>query len=149
MRTYVLFDGACEPNNPGGHLGYGAAIYDEDKKCLGKISGYKTEHPNNSNNVAEYLALLLALEFLIKNEYNKDNCEIYGDSQLVIKQLSGEWKATRGKLYYPYYEEAQLNLKQFNGIKFIWIPREKNEVADKLSKGELLKRNVRINTYTR
>lgn len=152
MSTYeAWFDGACWPN-PNGHAACGALIklngetIFEDSAYLG--------NENTSNNFAEYHGLRLILLYLIENKI--ENCAIFGDSDLVIKQITGEWKAgklskkeARGKVpikpryYMPAYEACRELANQLTGISFKWIPRDQNEEADALSTKPLRDRGLR------
>ncbi len=137
------FDGACEPVNPGGKA---SGAYIVKHTGLTILSGSKVFYdggPNATNNVAEYCALgsgLAALhEWLVAGNKPKGVRLLYvkGDSQLVIKQMSGDWSV-----------KAE-NLKRFNkrcmelaaliscigiSVKFNWIPREQNAECDAMSK---------------
>lgn len=140
MKTISIhFDGACEPFNPGGNMGMGVVIRDvQTGDLLQNLSAFIEQHPDNSNNVAEYLALILGMEWLIQNGYQKDRIKVYGDSQLVIKQMSGEWNAKAG-LYLDAYKKAiGLRLK-FPLLSLAWIPRNQNADADNLSKSHINK----------
>ena len=66
---------------------------------------------------------------------------VYGDSKLVIEQMFGSWKIRKGA-YVPLALAAQRLLRQFKNIKGRWIPREKNEIADELSKSALVREGV-------
>ena len=129
----VYFDGACEPINPGGIATFGYVIYRDDEKIIeGKGIASEPLSSQTSNNVAEYTALINALEWLIANNYRNDNIHIYGDSQLTIRQMTGKY-AVKAERLLPLYARAQQLAKQFDSIKFQWIPREANEEADKLT----------------
>lgn len=131
------FDGACEPVNPGGNMGFGTLIVDLGSgETIYEGSGFSPASPLNSNNVAEYLALIQGFEWLIENGLQNSKIKVLGDSQLVIKQMSGEWPAKKG-LYVPHYQRAiKLRIK-FPNITFNWIPRNENAGADKLSKAHV------------
>jgi len=127
----AYFDGACAPYNPAGFMGMGMYIEHfmyGDKWFDGEAKNY-----SNSNNVAEYLAVIGILKRLenVKGEVIK----IYGDSQLVVKQMTGEWKIKEGR----YMEHALLakallkNLEKHNIVVIRWIPRYENVIADDLS----------------
>lgn len=133
MKEYIcFFDGCCEPTNPGGTMGMGVYISDGDKE----YSDSKIIKPaeENTNNVAEYLALINLLKVLQK----KDGCkiEIYGDSKMVINQMSGEWKIKKGNYKEHAYRAKKLydTLCLNNEVNIYWIPRESNNIADELSK---------------
>ena len=78
------FDGACEPWNPGGHMGLGWVIDGT------KHYEYVESGPGNTNNVAEYRALIRLLEAMI-SEKTPGNLIIIGDSKLVVNQVAGDW----------------------------------------------------------
>lgn len=137
------FDGACEPCNPGGALGYGYIIFDDSGKELKSESFYEPAKKENTNNIAEYNALIKALEFL-KENHNKPVIYIRGDSMLVVKQMSGEWKMKNGA-YIPYAKKCKELLSEFSNLNIGWISRDNNTIADNLSKKELKKHNITIN----
>lgn len=125
-----FFDGACGPESPGGHAGYGA-IVKRDANTLFAEAGYVGHGDAMTCNVAEHAGALAVLKYLLA--HNLTQATVYGDSDLVIKQLNGKWKAKKG-LYLPYYREAiQIRLK-LPDVQFEWIKRDFNEEADALSK---------------
>jgi ribonuclease HI len=82
--------------------------------------------PTVSNNQAEYEALLRGLQYL--KEAKAISVEIYGDSELVIKQLNGQYEC-RNDILRNYYEECKEILKSFQLVILQHIPREHNEEA--------------------
>lgn len=138
QALYVYFDGACEPFNPGGNMGFGFLIKQgsENGTVIHQDSGYKPMSANNSNNVAEYRALIMALECLLQHGYENARIKVNGDSKLVIEQMRGNWRAKAG-LYFPYYHQAMKFRLKFSAITFAWIPRENNKQADALSKAHI------------
>lgn len=132
MLIECYFDGSCEPYNPGGRMGFGVIIK-KDKQVIHEWSYSVAKHPDNSNNVAEYGALEYCLKWLIENEYKKEVIFIKGDSKMVIEQMSGRWRIKAGR-YKEYALSCKSLLTEFSSIHFHWIPREKNEHADLLSK---------------
>lgn len=132
------FDGCCEPVNPGGHAAYGVVIK-IDGKTVREEGQYVGEGRGISNNVAEYAGVIGILEFL---QAVDGTAIIYGDSKLVVNQLGGKWKS-HGGLYVPYMERAKELLKSLKSrVKFQWIPREKNDACDRLSKDVLKLRGI-------
>ncbi|MDV3244459.1 MAG: ribonuclease HI family protein [Nitrososphaerales archaeon] len=85
-----------------------------------------------TNNYAEYTALLEALRKL-KELYIKGEVVVRSDSQLLVGQMSKGW-AVKGGGYLSKLKEARDLLKEFASVSFEWIPREKNEEADLLSR---------------
>lgn len=135
MRIRCWFDGACGPESPGGHAGYGAIVR-RDGETLFAEAGYVGHGPTMTCNVAEYAGVIAVLRYLVSHNFLK--ATIYGDSDLVIKQLNRKWKAKRG-LYLPYYRKAiELRLK-LPDVELKWIKRDFNEEADALSKEAITK----------
>lgn len=138
----AYFDGATEPVNPGGAQGIGVAIYKGG--CLIKTySYYIPARPNNTNNVAEYMAFIRILKWI--KEFNiEGNMLIRGDSMLVIQQMNGNWSIKNG-MYVKYAMMAKKMLYEIkNNIQIEWVRRDFNEKADELSKKELIKNGIRI-----
>lgn len=133
MMIKLYFDGSCEPVNPGGKMGLGTLIKSGNVRIF-QGSEAISPSPNNTNNIAEYRALIAGLKWLIDNDMTDKQIEVLGDSNLVVQQMAGNWKAKGGK-YYPFYIEARYLRDQFTNITFTWIPREKNVEADALSRG--------------
>jgi ribonuclease HI len=86
--------------------------------------------PTVTNNQAEYEALLRGLQYL--REAGAVSVEVYGDSELVIKQLNGQYECKSDALR-SYYEECREILKSFQSVILQHIPREHNEEANKLA----------------
>ena len=132
----AYFDGSCEPINPNGNMGIGALIYVNDKVewtysntiKLGQYGFNET-----SNNLAEYLAFQSILTQLIEMGLKDEPICIYGDSKLVVEQMNGRWKIKHGT-YSSQAIEAKKLLSSFSNVKIFWIPRERNQLADDLSK---------------
>jgi ribonuclease HI len=141
FEFYTLhFDGSCGPKNPGGTAAYGytlAAAAAEVDRGHGVIGS----GPEMSNNVGEYAGLVYGLQAFADcaplSKRQQIWLQVRGDSQLVINQMSGKWKARAG-LYYPWYESAAHICKKLRKlgtkITFDWVPRELNQECDDLSK---------------
>jgi ribonuclease HI len=136
MDEYLAwFDGACEPVNPGGKATFGAIVKDRTGTVLHREHGYVGKGRAMSNNVAEYAGVLHVLKYL--TPFPPGRAIIHGDSNLVINQLSGKWRIKKG-LYLSIAIETKELLAYLRGLgwqfSFCWIPREKNEECDVLSK---------------
>ncbi len=83
-----------------------------------------------TNNEAEYTAALLWIKRCI--ELGATQIELFADSDLVIKQLSGQWKIKKEELKILHTEIKNLIANNIT-IVFHWIPRELNKEADRLS----------------
>ena len=130
-RAVVHFDGASASIS--GHYvgGWG---------CVVEGPGFVHEDFGNlrlpgdlaTNNVAEYTAAVKALEYLVSRGFH-GVVEVYGDSQLVIRQFSGEYRVRASHLK-PYHERLLALAQKFSKVTFTWVPREENYRADALSK---------------
>src|SRR4051812_43547418 len=84
-----------------------------------------------SNNIAEYEALVHGIKVAKKIGNKMIMC--FGDSDLVIQQVSGHWDALDANMALYRFHVQQI-LGYFDGCKFHHIPRAENEAADVLSK---------------
>ena len=121
----VEFDGGSR-GNPG-HAGIGIVLRAADGTpivTLGRFIGRAT------NNVAEYQALIAGLKKA--QELGAKKLLIRGDSELIIKQMKGEYRVRHPELK-PLYEEAYHLFHQFKEAKLEHNLRHKNTLADKLA----------------
>lgn len=126
FRYLLRFDGGCN-NNPGSG-GSGTVIY-KNGEIFAELASY---FEWTTNNEAEYRGLIDGLDFLSEIATNDTLLEIEGDSQLVVKQVRGEWKC-RAENLKPLHNQAQELLKKFRNVEIRHIPRKDNTVADALS----------------
>lgn len=84
-----------------------------------------------TNNEAEYGALIKGLEESLK--LNILNIEIFADSELIVKQINGEYKVKNERMQKLHHKAISL-FRKFNSWTLTHIRREKNSAADKLSK---------------
>lgn len=136
---YILYTDGGSRGNPG-PAGVGAVICNEKGEVLKK---YGEAIGDTTNNEAEYQALILGLKKL-KQVFGKDvmkqsQLEIRMDSELVVRQLSHEYKIEEPNLQKLFLQVWNLML-DFGPIKFIAIPREENKEADRLVNEALDKR---------
>ncbi|CAM8893133.1 unnamed protein product [Rhodiola kirilowii] len=83
-----------------------------------------------SNNMAEYQALLLGLQ--MARQISIDKMDIYGDSQLVINQVLGDYEVRKDDLI-PYHRHATRLLNEFDSISIGHVSRSANKLADALA----------------
>lgn len=125
-EEYTLyFDGASR-GNPG-RSGLGFLVY-KDNNEIYKCSKYIGD--NYTNNYAEYMGIYEGLKWCFENK--KNNLTIKGDSQLVIKQLKGEYKVNSPNLQ-ELYDKCSKLLKLFDSYELYHIDRKLNSEADKLA----------------
>ena len=82
-----------------------------------------------TNNVAEYRALLLGLE--LARELGAEEVEVINDSELVARQIGGEYKVKNAGLR-PLFTESNEALRGFHKWSIRSVPREENARADAL-----------------
>ena len=121
----LMVDGAAR-GNPG-EAGCGAAICDETGKVVKELSRYLG---HATNNVAEYEALLMGLEALVRMGGKK--IRVQSDSQLLVRQLNGEYRVKDEKLKVLSQRAASL-LRRFDAYRILHVPRELNKLADRLA----------------
>lgn len=152
QKIEVYFDGLCQPYNPGGIACYAFVIKkdgynnnnnndDDDETCLGQTIysqyGLAAEPFTNdaSNNVAEYMGIIKALEWLLLlPQLNDDNNKIIvrGDSKLVVYQTKGKYKVKASRIV-PLHQTVMSLISKFKVLDIEWVPREQNMDADRLS----------------
>ena len=121
----LMVDGAAR-GNPG-DAGCGAAICDESGALVKELSRYLGR---TTNNVAEYEGLLMGLEALI--HLGRKKIRVQSDSQLLVRQLNGEYRVKDEKLKLL-YQRAMTLLRQFDSYRILHVYREMNQVADRLA----------------
>jgi ribonuclease HI len=82
-----------------------------------------------TNNIAEYTALVRALEHALK--LGARRLHVHSDSELMVKQMNGVYKVKHEGLR-PLYEHAQKLCRQFEAVKIQHVFRERNKHADRL-----------------
>lgn len=124
-RTRLYTDGAAR-GNPG-PAGAGAVIVNPDGHIVAKVGKFLGE---STNNVAEYMGLILGLRRA--KAMGIKELEVFADSELLVKQLAGDY-AVKAEHLKPLHDEAQQLLKAFSWIQVRHIPREENSQADAMS----------------
>ena len=124
MRVVVHVDGGAR-GNPG-PAAVAAVASSADGDILGERKQYIGEA---TNNVAEYRALLLGLE--LARGLGAEEVEVVSDSELVARQIGGEYKVKHPRLK-PLFIEATRELRTFHKWAVLTVGREDNARADEL-----------------
>jgi ribonuclease HI len=119
-RTRLYTDGAARGSA-------GAVIISPDGHIVAKVGKFLGE---STNNVAEYMGLILGLKRA--KAMGIKELEVLADSELLVKQLSGEY-AVKAEHLRPLHDEAQGLIKGFQWLQVRHIPREDNAQADAMS----------------
>lgn len=121
----IEFDGGAR-GNPG-PAGFGIVVRAADGQELltrGEFIGTAT------NNVAEYRGLIAGLTLAL-DTLGARRAAVFGDSELVIKQMKGQYRVKNAGLR-PLFEQARALAERFEQVSFTHIYREQNKLADKL-----------------
>lgn len=124
-HTHLIFfvDGSCRVNP--GPMGLGIAVYSKDRQPLLQLS---EPIGRGTNNVAEYKALIRALE--VAKNAGATHVAVYSDSELVVFQVQGRYRALSTAAL---CREAKELAAGFAFFRIIRIGREKNKVANDLA----------------
>lgn len=129
MKSYpqlVLHTDGASKGNPG-RSGIGVVVKTPQGEVIETIAEYIGEA---TNNIAEYRALIKGLEQAEK--LGAKDIEVYSDSQLMVRQMLGEYQLKNGELK-ALAAEAHRLLKSFKRWSLKDVPREMNGQADKLA----------------
>jgi ribonuclease HI len=124
VKARLFTDGGAR-GNPG-PAAYGYVLESEDGDVLaahGEAIGTAT------NNVAEYRALIAGLEKAL--ELGADELEVVSDSELLVKQMRGEYKVKNAALRDLSLQAATL-ARELGSVTYTAVRREHNELADQL-----------------
>ncbi len=119
----LYFDGGIRQ----GVMALGFVLSDIDNNEI--LTGNGLCGKNGSSNISEYKALIAGLQGSL--ETGIDIIHICGDSQLVVKQITGVFKTKNSKLKKLRNYVLEL-LEHFEGYTIKWIPRNDNQRADAL-----------------
>ena len=131
MRFTIHADGGAR-GNPG-PAGAGAIIRDELGSSVASVSKFLG---TRTNNFAEYEAVILAFEALTKlvptGKHSKTEVAVKMDSELVVKQMKGEYKVKHPVLKGQYARLIH-TIGMFGSVSFTHVPRAENSDADALA----------------
>mgnify|MGYP001603526547 FL=1 len=133
MKKITIYTDGGSRGNPG-KAAIGVVFCNEKNQIIKKYSEYLGN--NLTNNEAEYNAVIFALK-KFKALFGKviaetSEVEIKSDSELMVKQLNGEYKLENEKIQKLFIEIWNLKI-DFKSVKFKHIQREKNKEADRLA----------------
>ncbi|MGA8575561.1 MAG: ribonuclease HI family protein [Candidatus Cybelea sp.] len=124
MDATLFADGGSR-GNPG-PAASGAVLLDPAGELVEEIGAYLGVA---TNNVAEWTALVLGLEAAAKRGIRRLAVRL--DSELVVKQLSGEYRVKHAGLQ-PFYRRARQLIRGFAEVDVRHVPRKENALADRL-----------------
>lgn len=127
MNRYIIYTDGGARGNPG-PAAAGVVIL-KGADVIATSSQYLGER--QTNNWAEYEAVVIALLKMIELQVGKADIEFRLDSKLVVEQLMGNWKIKEPTLK-PQVQKVKDLLNDFGTVTFHYVPREQNKEADRL-----------------
>ncbi|GAC1655831.1 MAG: hypothetical protein NVS9B15_16750 [Acidobacteriaceae bacterium] len=121
----AFIDGGAR-GNPG-PAGFGCYLQDANGKCIAELNGFIGIR---TNNVAEYSGLVAALKYAVEHDFN--DVQVVSDSELLVKQMKGQYKVNSPDLR-PLWEEARGLARRLNSFSIKHVLRGKNKEADRLA----------------
>jgi ribonuclease HI len=121
----AYIDGGAR-GNPG-PAGFGVVVEDEVGRPVAELSEYLGRQ---TNNYAEYSGLLAVLSYAIKHGFKA--LKVVSDSELMVKQINGEYKVSSPTLKELYAQATKL-IDQLDYFEIKHVLREKNKEADRLA----------------
>jgi len=132
VKKFIIYTDGGSRGNPG-KAGIGVVICNEKDQEVKKYGEYLGD--NMTNNEAEYSAVIFALKkfkaLFGKKLAENTEIELRADSELVVKQLNGQYRLENPKIQQFFIEIWNLKF-DFKSVKFKHIPRERNREADRL-----------------
>ncbi len=129
-KNIIYIDGGSR-GNPGPSA-FGMVICNSKGSILKRYAEYIGKATNNE---AEYQGLIFALKkakaYFGKEKIKKMQIELFSDSQLLVKQMNGEYKVLNSKIQPLFLIAWNLRI-EYKNIKISFVPREQNREADKL-----------------
>jgi ribonuclease HI len=125
MTIVAYIDGGAR-GNPG-PAGFGVRIEDEHGTLINEFNGFLG---TCTNNVAEYNGLLAALNYA--QQHGHRAVRIRSDSELLVKQMRGEYKVKNAGLL-PLHQQARTLARGLDRIVYEHVRREHNKDADRLA----------------
>jgi ribonuclease HI len=125
-RVLTAYTDGAARGNPG-PAGAGVQILDAHGACVAEKTQYLGE---TTNNVAEYQALILALESAL--ELGAQALEVRSDSELMVRQMTGRYRVKHPGLL-PLFERAKALARRLGRVEYAHVRREANREADRLA----------------
>ncbi len=130
MKKLIIHTDGVSKGNPG-RAAIGAIIRDEKGGLVAAIS---QSIGRATNNQAEYRAIIAALEEALP--LDADKVELNSDSELVVRQIKGQYRVRKEALR-PLYQRVKQLQGSLKGFKIKHVPRQQNREADKLANAAL------------
>jgi Ribonuclease HI len=138
-RITVYYDGVVGPTNQGPNAAIGFVVLFNDD-VYGQGSGFEEKNGNITDVVAEYQALIHALQYVLHKNRQKGHVRFYGDSPMIVNHMNGVWDVAPE--YALWYSQAKNLARKFEDIGFSLVPRDQTKAARDLAETEFVNRGV-------
>jgi ribonuclease HI len=126
LKGLTIYTDGASRGNPG-EAGAGVIIYNHRGEMVKKIKAYLG---TTTNNVAEYMALIIALKEAVS--LKADAVQLFSDSELMVRQIKGIYKVKDSKMQILSNQAKKL-LSNFIRYDIVSVERAKNSEADRLA----------------
>jgi ribonuclease HI len=124
-NALTIFTDGASRNNPG-EAGAGVFIL-RDNEPVAKLARYLG---TTTNNIAEYTAAIMGMEHAVK--LGASSVRLLADSELLVKQLNGQYKVKNEGLK-PLHHKIKELIAKIGNVEVQYIPRAQNKEADALA----------------
>ena len=118
-------DGGARANP--GPAGFGVSLEDGEGRQIAALSGYLG---TQTNNVAEYAALLAALQYAI--DHGASRLAVFSDSELLVRQINGQYRV-KNPVLQRLHRSALDRMRRLERVTISHVRREQNQEADRLA----------------
>ena len=130
---FLLYTDGASRGNPG-PASIGAVLYVDRGAGPEEVADVSEALGTTTNNVAEYRAVIAGLELV--SHFDPDRVIVRADSQLLVRQLTGEYRVKAPNLR-PLVARIRELVAEIGDVRFEHVPREENTVADALANAAL------------
>lgn len=134
----LMFDGLFRSAKNTRHAGFmciGWALFRKNIQ-IGQGYGVIGRGKDATSNIAEYLALIDGLQAVLDLGIRRDMVRVVGDARVVIEQMQGLSKIGTSRVQ-PLYRQAVKLAERLEWIEWLWVPRRRNKLADRLTRRAL------------
>lgn len=126
-KIEIFCDGGARGNPGPAAIGFSVSSQDGQE-----IHSHSQPIGRATNNVAEYQAVIAALDWLLSQKSQPPKTSFFLDSTLVVNQITGNFKTKDKNLQVLNHKVQQLIKKSSSTISFTYVPRDRNQRADAL-----------------
>lgn len=134
----LMFDGlfrSAVKQHKAGFMCIGWVLFEYENQ-IGQGYGVIGRGRDATSNIAEYLALIDGLQAVLDLGIRHEPVRVVGDARVVIEQMQGRSKISTSRVE-PMYRQAMSLAGRLDGVEWLWVPRRRNRMADRLTRRAL------------